>query len=329
MHLIDTETRKNGFELRMHPSTKRMASIRGFAAGGSGGVGSVTYGGLRELRNIMGARVISLEENPRVFELKGEAALKICHGWGTTGIITALEMPLAPGLDWIDVIVSFEDFLGATRFSHELALADGVVKKLVTTLAWLIPSYFPGLQQHFPKGRAAVVAMIADHSIEPFLSLVAAHRGDVTHQRATDEPIGARPVYEYSWNHTILHALNADRDMTCLQAMYPAVGFVEKVAEVAALFSTDEVMQHIDFIRYAGMPAAFGIHLVRFTTEARLAEIMDIHRQHGVPIVDPIWMLENSAGFKSADTDLMSFKREVDPLRICNPGKTRTYVPTQ
>lgn len=330
MHLIDTETRKNGFELRMHPSTKRMASIAGFAAGGSAGIGSVTYGGLRELGNIMAARVISLEESPRVFELKGEAALKICHGWGTTGIITVLEMPLAPRLDWIDVIVNFEDFLGATRLSHELALADGVAKKLVTTLAWPIPSYFPGLQQHFPKGRAVVLAMIADHSIEPFLSLVTAHRGEVTYQRATDESMGARPLYEYSWNHTTLHALNADRDMTYLQARYPAVGFVEKVAEVAALFSPDEVMQHLDFTRYAGMPAAFGLHLVRFTTNARLAEIMDIHRQHGVPIADPhVWTLEDSAGFKSADTDLMSFKREVDPLGICNPGKMKTYVPTQ
>jgi FAD/FMN-containing dehydrogenase len=128
MNHIDTETRKQGYELRMHPSTKRTASIGGFAAGGSGGIGSVTYGGLRELGNIMGARVISLEESPRVFELKGDAALKICHGWGTTGIITALEMPLAPAFKWIDLIVSFDDFMSAVRFGHEAALADGVVK---------------------------------------------------------------------------------------------------------------------------------------------------------------------------------------------------------
>src|SRR5580700_9142344 len=31
---IDAETRPNGFELRMHPSTKRTAFIGGFAAGG-------------------------------------------------------------------------------------------------------------------------------------------------------------------------------------------------------------------------------------------------------------------------------------------------------
>ena len=330
MHLIDAETRKQGFELRMHPSTKRMSSIGGFAAGGSGGVGSVTYGGLRELGNIMGARVISLEENPRIFELKGDAALKICHGWGTTGIITALEMPLAPAFTWIDMIVAFNDFMSAVRFGHELALADGVIKKLVTALIWPIPSYFRGLEQYFPRNRSVVIAMIADHSIEPFLSLAGAHDGEVTYRRATDESMGARPLYEYSWNHTTLHALNVDRDITYLQALYPVFGFAEKVAEIAALFSPDEVLQHLEFTRHGGLPAAFGIDLIKFTTPERLREIMDIHQQHGVSIADPhIWMLEDSAGFKSADADLISFKREVDPLGICNPGKMRTYVPTQ
>jgi len=327
MHQIDAETRKQGYELRMHPSTKRMASIGGFAAGGSGGVGSVTYGGLRELGNITGARVISLEEQPRALELKGDAALKICHGWGTTGIITALEMPLAPAFDWIDVIVAFDDFMTAVRFGYELTLADGVVKKLVTPIDWPIPSYFPGMDQYFPSGRAAVVVMIADHSIAAFLSLAAAHKGDITYQRPTVETMGARPLYELTWNHTTLHALNVDRDFTYLQALYPAAGLMEKVAEIAALFSPNEFIQHFEFTRYAGLPTASGLPLIKYTTDERLNEIMEIHRQHGVFIADPhIWMLEDSAGYKSADADLMGFKREVDPLGICNPGKMRTYV---
>lgn len=328
MHLIDAETRKQGYELRMHPSTKRMASIGGFAAGGSGGVGSVSYGGLRELGNISGARVISLEETPRVFELKGDAALKICHGWGTTGIITALEMPLAPAFDWIDVIVAFEDFATAVRFGHELALADGVVKKLVTPIDWPIPTYFQNLEQNFPSGRAAVIAMIADHSMEPFRSLAAAHKGEITYEKPTDESMGARPLYELTWNHTTLLALNVDRDMTYLQALYPAVGFLEKVAEVTALFSRDEVIQHFEFTRYAGLLTGSALPLIKYTTEARLNEIMEIYRSHGVFIADPhVWMLEDSAGYKSADADLVGFKREVDPLGICNAGKMRTYVP--
>jgi FAD/FMN-containing dehydrogenase len=278
----------------------------------------------------MGARVISFEENPRVFELKGDAALKICHGWGTTGIITALEMPLAPAFTWIDVVVAFDNFMCAARFGHELALGDGVTKKLVSAMTWPIPSYFPGLEQYFPKNRSVVIAMIADHSIDPFLSLAAAHHGEVAYRRTTDESMGARPLYEYSWNHTTLHALNVDRDFTYLQSLYPVSGLTEKVAEIAALFPSDEVLQHLEFTRHTGLPAAFGIDLIKFTTQERLTEIMNVHQQHGVPIADPhIWMLEDSAGFKSADTDLINFKHEVDPFGICNPGKMRTYVPAQ
>src|SRR3979411_1793747 len=90
---IDAATRPNGFELRMHPSTKRSAAIGGFVAGGSGGAGSVTFGGMREPGNILAARIVTLEKTPRVIELRGDAAQKISRAYGTTGIITTLEMP--------------------------------------------------------------------------------------------------------------------------------------------------------------------------------------------------------------------------------------------
>ena len=93
---MDAKLRPTGWELRMHPSTKRMATIGGFVAGGSGGVGSVAYGGLREPGNIIAARIVTLEEVPRVIELRAEAAQFVNRAYGTTGIITALEMPTAP-----------------------------------------------------------------------------------------------------------------------------------------------------------------------------------------------------------------------------------------
>lgn len=53
---IDAETRAQGWELRMHPSTKRTATIGGFIAGGSGGTGSITWGGLRDPGNVVAPR---------------------------------------------------------------------------------------------------------------------------------------------------------------------------------------------------------------------------------------------------------------------------------
>jgi FAD/FMN-containing dehydrogenase len=63
---IDDALRGDGWELRMFPSTKRTATIGGFVPGGSGGVRSVTYGGLRERGNVLAARVVTVEDEPRV-----------------------------------------------------------------------------------------------------------------------------------------------------------------------------------------------------------------------------------------------------------------------
>src|SRR6476619_3828888 len=59
---IDRATRAHsGQELRIHPSTYNTASIGGFIAGGSGGVGSINFGGLRDLGNVLRLRVVTME----------------------------------------------------------------------------------------------------------------------------------------------------------------------------------------------------------------------------------------------------------------------------
>src|SRR5258705_13622765 len=93
---IDAATRPNGFELRMHPSTKRSAQIGGFVAGGGGGAGRDTFGGMREPGAILAARIVTLEEKPRVIELRGDGPHKINPAYGTTCIITSFGMPLSP-----------------------------------------------------------------------------------------------------------------------------------------------------------------------------------------------------------------------------------------
>ncbi|WP_024506359.1 FAD-binding oxidoreductase [Bradyrhizobium sp. ARR65] len=325
LNAIDTELQPQGWELRMHPSTKRTATIGGFVAGGSGGIGSVAFGGLREGGNILAARIMTVEEEPRILELRGDAAQKINRTFGTTGIITALEMPLAPAWRWIDVLVAFDDFMEAAAFGYEVALADGIVKKLLSAITWPVPSYFGALRPSCPDGASILIAMIAEPSLESFRSLLGG-RGKITLEMPTDDSPGKVPLYEYTWNHTTLQVLKSDRSVTYLQCLYPDDRPMEKVLEMRELFA-DEVLQHLEFIRFGGRVTCSALPVVRYSNADRLNEIISLHEQHGVYIANPhVFSVEDGSRFKRADADQLGFKHEVDPHGLLNPGKMRSFV---
>ena len=328
MHLVDEMLRPGGQELRLHPSTKRSATIGGFVAGGSGGVGSVSWGGLREPGNVVAAQIVTLEEKPRVIELRADAAQKINRAYGSTGIITALEMPLAPLWEWIDVAVAFDDFAAACELGLAVALADGVVKKLLTSISWPIPHYFGPLASACPEGKSLLLAMIAKPSLESFKAMVG-KRGEITYEKPFDESPAETPIYEYSWNHTTLQVLKTDRNVSYQQCLFPAERVLESVAEMVALFG-DEVWHHLEFIRFGGRVTASALPVVRFTTRERLFEIVDVYEKHGVLVANPhVFTLEDGSRHKRADADQLGFKAEVDPFGLLNPGKMRSYMPVR
>ena len=326
MHDLDAQTRAIGWELRLHPSTKRTATIGGFVAGGSGGVGSVMYGGLREPGNILAARVVTVEEEPRVIELRADAAQKVNRAYGTTGIITALEMPLAPAWPWIDVVIAFDTFDDAVQVGYEAALADGVIKKLLSPIVWPIPDYFGALKSYCPPGKSILIAMIAEPSLEVFKAILGA-RGTVTYEAPTDESPGKVPLYEYTWNHTTLQWLKSDRSITYLQCLYPHDRLAASVRQMAEMFP-GEVLPHLEFIRFGGKVTCSALPIVRYTTPERLNEIIRLHEDNGVMIANPhVVSLEDGSRHKRADADQVGFKHEVDPYGLLNPGKMRTFVP--
>ena len=328
MHELDAELKASGHEIRMHPSTKRMATIGGFIAGGSGGVGSVTWGVLRDPGNLIAARVVTMEEEPRILELRGRDVQAVNHGYGTTGIVTALEIPTAPAWDWVDVIVAFGDFLEAVSFGRELATADGIAKKLVTPMDAPITQHFGELRAHCPEGKSVLFCMIAAPAMESFRTLLA-DKGQVTYEVPFDESAGHEPLYEYTWNHTTLQWLKQDRTVTYLQCLFPADRLLESVTEMRELFG-DEVLYHLEFVRWGGKVTCSSLPIVRFTTEERLNEIIRLHEEHGVFIANPhVWTLEDGARHKKADSDQLGFKAQVDPYGLLNPGKLRSYVPVR
>ena len=57
---------------RIPVSTVAQATIGGFVAGGSCGVGSINYGVLRDPGNVAALKVVTMEAEPRVLDLRGD-----------------------------------------------------------------------------------------------------------------------------------------------------------------------------------------------------------------------------------------------------------------
>ncbi|QKC96396.1 FAD-binding oxidoreductase [Mesorhizobium sp. NZP2298] len=322
---IDKATRAHsGQELRLSPSTYNTASIGGFIAGGSGGVGSINFGGLRDFGNVLRLRVVTMEAEPKALELTGEDLHKVTHAYGTNGIITEVEMPLTAAYDWVDVIVGFDAFMGAARYGNALACQDGILTKLITPIAAPVPQlYFKRHQKFFREGQSICVVLVAQHGLDAFLAFTRRAGGEVIFNAATatpEEKKGLPPAYELAWNHTTLRALRVDPDITYLQSLYPFPNQLALVEKMDAMFP-GEVFSHLEFVRLDGNITCFGLPLVKFTTEARLDEIVRLHEENGCPIFNPHRYTLEEGGMKQTDALQLAFKRETDPQGLLNPGK--------
>ena len=236
-------------------------------------------------------------------------------------------MPLAPAWEWIDVIVAFDDFLEAVERRRRIALADGIVKKLLTPITWPIPADFRRIADACPDGKSLLIAMIAEPSLETFKRLLAG-RGAITYEAPTDEGAGEMPLYEYSWNHTTLQVLKRDRSVTYLQCLFPHDRLL------AARRGDGR-----DFRRRGA--AASRIHPLRRPCHRERAAGRALHdagaaerdhrgctRRRGVMVANPhvvhVW---RTAAATSASTPTSSAsRREVDPYGLLNPGKMRSFV---
>jgi FAD/FMN-containing dehydrogenase len=321
---LDSSCRDHsGQELRMFSSTWATATIGGFIAGGSGGVGSCTWGALRDLGNIIRLRVVTMEQEPRIVEFSGEELARVSHAYGTNGIITELEMPLAPAYDWIEMFVGFNDFMEATRFAEELANEDGILKKLVSVYeAPIAKDFFQRVSPHVSRDESLVGLMIAPHSIDGFETF-AGRRPNARVVYRTDDndwQRGPGPVFEYGWNHTTLRALKVDPSITYLQVRYHHPDHVRLIEQMRSEFSP-EVLQHLEVMRENGKVMFAGLSLVKFTTEQRLEQIIRIHEDAGAMIFNPHRYTLEEGGRQTVDDRQLAFKREADPKGLLNPGK--------
>ena len=319
---LNREALKHGWELRMLPSTYRIASLGGFYSGGTGGIGSINYGVFAARGNVLGIRMMTIEDEPRIIELRGEQTQLLQHCWGTAGVVLELEVGLAPAQPWDDAITVFADLDAALGCANDLAHSNGIVRRLVSLHVDPIPQYLTPLAEYLPKGRHALLTNVAAYSIESFRALVAKWNGELSYHRPAAELAKVpQTLIEFTWNHTTLNALKVDPGLTFTQLRFTAGKHLRQVRAVYEALHP-ELMLHLEFIRdVEGLTTCSALPLIRYSTEARLSEIHDIVRSHGVAVANPH---TNSVGLgnkKALTQEFRKAKREFDPYDLMNPGK--------
>src|ERR1700737_3218852 len=127
--VLETEATKVGWELRCYPSTLAKASLGGFLGGGSGGIGSVAHGGLRDFNTVRALEVVTMEAEPRALRHDHEAVHDILHAWGTNGIIPRLWLALTLAVEWSQCVIAFGGFDAAFDFSERIATDPTWIKR--------------------------------------------------------------------------------------------------------------------------------------------------------------------------------------------------------
>ena len=325
--MLETTARSAGWELRCYPSTIVKASVGGFLGGGSGGIGSVANGGLRDFGTVRAFEVVTMEPTPRVVLHQGEAVHEVLHAWGTNGVITKIWLALTPAVEWSQCVAAFDTFDEAFDFSEKIATDAAWTKRLVTVFEWPIPSCFTPIASVTRPGKALVFFLIASTQLEALTAELAEAEAEVT---LAAPYVGLRTVpllSDYTWNHTTLWAMKQDSAYTYLQCGFSPTEARSQFGKLKERFG-EEFLLHLEFMKLGtGVVIPGAIPVVRFSTEERLNEMIDFCRSIGVSVANPHSNNVEGGGRYRTDNIQLLTKYKYDPLGLLNPGKMATFNP--
>ena len=323
---LETAAREVGWELRCYPSTVVKASLGGFLGGGSGGIGSVKHGGLRDYGTVRAIEVVTMEAEPRVVKHEGEAVHEILHAWGTNGVITKIWFALTPAVAWAQVVLSFKSFEAAFDFSETIATSDAWDKRLITLFEWPIPSFFAPVKQLAREGETSIFFLIAE-SQRAELEAAAVKAGATVMLSQPYAGLKSQPLLsDYTWNHTTLWAMKADPAYTYLQCGFNPERVREQFALLKGKYGEDFLL-HIEWMKNGeGVMVPGSIPVVRYTNEERLNEMIDLCRENGVFVANPHVNNVEGGGRYREDNVQLQAKYKYDARGLMNPGKMVSFT---
>jgi FAD/FMN-containing dehydrogenase len=320
---LDRQLLPHGRALRLAPSTWRTATLGGFIAGGSGGIGSLRWGFLRDPGQVLELEVVSVEAEPRRLRIEGLACDPLNHAYGTNGILTALRLATDQAVGWWQMVVDFSDWNQALAAARELprtALLQQELCLLEPALAAALP--WPQGCPSPGAGDSRLLLLMAPDAAPLAASWLAA-RGGAVAWREPEATTRGLPLRELTWNHTTLHWRAKHPRWTYLQMLLPEPEgpFLARLRDRWG----DHLLWHLEGVRQGGASRLAGLPVLLDQGFAPLLELMDQCRAEGAVLFDPHVLTVEDGGLGVIDSAQVACKRALDPDGLLNPGKLRGW----
>ncbi|MFC0559368.1 FAD-binding oxidoreductase [Halalkalibacter alkalisediminis] len=311
-------------ELTIYPSTFVKATIGGFVSGGSGGIGSVTWGNLWD-GNVLEAKVLTMEETVQEKVVTGEELLTYIHSYGTTGIITEVTIPIKPKTRWVQEVISFAHFHEAFEFSKIIAESPRWKKRLVSIVEAPIPTFFRPLKKMMQNHEEHLILIeIAEEDHGQIVEQALNWNGKSIHTIGAEDYRKGIGISDFTWNHTTLWALKADKKWTYLQNFFSLEKGLAQMEQIKERFG-DEILFHVEWLKDRGKLIPAGLPLIKYESKERLYEIIDFFNEIGASVNDPHTYLLGAGGWNLQLEAITKKKRENDPFDLLNQEKLPAY----
>lgn len=306
-------------ELHIFPSTFMKSTVGGFLCGGSGGIGSIRWGNLWD-DNVLEVTVMTVEEEPMILTIEQEDDKEYIHNYGTTGIIIEAVLPIEPKTEWSQKIVSFDTFNQAVKFSDELAHDEDILKRLVSTCEWPIPSHFQQLKKILTINKSIVMLETAEDSDKELDELIRKHQGEINLLIPANKYHKGLKISDFTWNHATLWAHKNGKNITYLQAQFDRVKIFNQIELIREKFG-NEVQFHFEYIKIDGQITQTSLPIIIYKSKERLYEIIDFFESKGVRVNNPHTYLLGFGGYNLRMEKILILKKENDPYNLLNKGK--------
>ena len=320
---LERQLAPSGRALRLMPSTVRSASIGGFIAGGSVGIGSVRWGILRDPGNLLGLEVVTVEPEPRLLQLDAASSEALNHAYGCNGILTALQLPSTEAVDWVQLVVGFGDWdqalaaaQGVARWAVELNSLNLLEAPVARAMPW--PA---GCPEASGEHRLLLLAHPAALPVLP--GRLQQLGGQVLWHQPQSQSRGI-PLRELGWNHTTLHWRSNRPDWTYLQLLLP-----QPEGEILAALRQrwgETIHWHLEGVRQQGAQRLVCLPLVQWQGQEQLEQLIAHCRDLGGFLFNPHVFTVEDGGLGVVDADQVAAKAAYDPAGLLNPGKLRGWL---